>query len=133
VSGARRGGSSPERRRAALGFGADAETLAAAHLRLRGYSILARGYTTRAGEIDIVARRRDTVAFVEVKARPTLEEALTAVTPQKARRLSAACRRWLTENEWAMAFTLRGDLMAIAPRRWPRHLEAAIDLDLGHA
>jgi putative endonuclease len=122
-----------DKRRAALGFGALAETLAAAHLRLRGYVILARGYSTRSGEIDIVARKGDVVAFVEVKARPTLEEAMTAVTAQKARRLSTACRHWLTQNEWAMACTLRGDLIAVAPRRWPRHLEAAVELDLGHA
>jgi putative endonuclease len=122
-----------EARRAARAAGLTAEALAAAYLRRRGYRILARGYCARGGEIDIVAMKEDAVAFVEVKARPTLEEALVAVTPQKARRLSSACRRWLTENDWAMNLTLRGDLVAVAPRRFPRHLEAAIDLDLGHA
>jgi putative endonuclease len=120
-------------RRAARAVGLTAEAVAAAYLRRRGYRILAKGYTARGGEIDIVAMKDDAVAFVEVKARPTLEEALTAVTPLKARRLSSACRLWLTQNEWAMAMTLRGDLIAVAPRRFPRHLEAAIALDLGHA
>jgi putative endonuclease len=120
-------------RREARAAGLSAEAVAAAYLRRRGYRILARGYVARGGEIDIVAMKDDAVAFVEVKARATLDAALTAVTPQKARRLSAACRRWLVENEWAMALTLRGDLLALAPRRFPRHLEAAIPLDLGHA
>ena len=123
----------PDARRAARAAGLTAEVLAAAYLRRRGYRILARGYCARGGEIDIVAMKGDAVAFVEVKARPTLDDALTAVTSQKARRLSSACRRWLTENDWAMGLTLRGDLIAIAPRRFPRHLEAAIALDLGHA
>ena len=113
--------------------GLGGERLAALLLMVKGYRILARRYAALGGEIDLVAKRGSTIAFVEVKARPTLDEALTAVNAQKARRMSSACRRWLTENDWAMAMTLRGDLVAIAPRRFPRHLEAAIDLDLGHA
>ena len=115
-------------------IGALGEQVAVEHLQALGWRILQRNWRCRYGELDLIAADgQRTVVFVEVKARATLDEALTAVTPQKTRRLSSACRRWLTENDWAMALTLRGDLLAMAPRRFPRHLEAAIDLDLGHA
>ena len=54
-------------------LGKTGEDLAAAELERRGYAIVARRYRTKHGEIDIVARDRDTVVFVEVKARATAE------------------------------------------------------------
>ncbi len=120
------------RRLVARGFGLRAETLAAWRLRLSGYRILARGYLARGGEIDIVAAKDDALVFVEVKARPTLEEALTAVTPQKRERISRAARQFLVEHPAFAARTLRGDLVAVAPGHWPRHCVAALPLDLGH-
>lgn len=120
-------------RRLARGFGLTAESRAAWALRLKGWRIVARGHVVRGGEIDIIAARGGVIAFVEVKARPTIEEALTAVTATKRARLSRAARDWLARHPQAMGRTLRGDLIAVAPRRWPRHLPAAIELDLGHA
>jgi putative endonuclease len=118
-----------KRLRAGL-FGRRAEQFALLLLRAKGYRILARTYIVRGGEIDIIARRGSAVAFVEVKARPALEEALIAVTPAKRRRMSIAARHWLGTNEWAMRCTQRGDLIAIAPWRVPRHLVGAVELRL---
>ena len=59
-------------RKKAHGAGILSERAAIVILRLKGYRVLARRYQNRGGEIDIVARRGDTVAFVEVKVRPTL-------------------------------------------------------------
>ncbi|GHU71553.1 UPF0102 protein [Clostridia bacterium] len=53
----------------ALAFGRIAEDQASAFLQNRGYIVLDRNYHTRTGEVDIVARYGETVAFVEVKAR----------------------------------------------------------------
>jgi putative endonuclease len=106
-----------------------AERAAIILLRLKFYSILARRYRIRGGEIDFVARRGDTIAFVEVKARSSLEEARSAITPVKRRRLSRAARVWLAANPYAAGFTLRGDAVFVAPWRWPRHLPAAIELE----
>ncbi|MGH6811767.1 MAG: YraN family protein [Methylocella sp.] len=108
-----------------------AERLAALALRLKGYHILACRYRVRDGEIDIVARRGDTVAFVEVKVRPTLDEARTAIDFVKRRRISRAAKTWLASNPWAAPLTWRGDAVYIAPWRWPRHGIAAFGLDLG--
>jgi len=111
-------------------FGLRAEWLAALWLMLKGYRILARRYSAAGGEIDIVARRGDVVAFVEVKARPGLEEAAIAISEGKRRRMSQAARAWLTRNPWAIRATLRGDAVFVAPRRLPRHLPAAYILDM---
>jgi putative endonuclease len=105
--------------------------LAELPLRLAGYRILARRYRVKGGEIDIVARRGDAIAFIEVKARPTLDEAMTAIDAVKRRRISRAARFWLAANPWAAALTLRGDAVYLAPWRWPRHVIAAVELDIG--
>jgi putative endonuclease len=109
-------------------FGRRAEQLAILLLRTKGYRVLARTYLVRGGEIDIIARRGGAVAFVEVKARPTLEDAMIAITSAKQRRMSIAARHWLGLNQWAMRCSLRGDLIAIAPWRMPRHVVAAVEL-----
>jgi putative endonuclease len=119
-----------EAKRRAHRFGLRAEWLAAAWLSLKGYRILARRFSAAGGEIDIVARRRDVVAFVEVKARPGLDEAAVAISEVKRRRMSQAARVWLTHNAWAMSATLRGDAIFVAPGRLPRHLPAAYLLDI---
>ena len=58
----------PERQ-VAFRTGISAESRAAAFLIAKGFRILARRYRTPVGEIDIVARRRKLLVFVEVKAR----------------------------------------------------------------
>lgn len=45
------------------------EKLACKYLRERGYEIIDQNYRTRGGEIDIVAKERDMLVFVEVKTR----------------------------------------------------------------
>jgi putative endonuclease len=111
--------------------GALAERLAAFLLRLKGYRILASRYRIRGGEIDIIAHRADTIAFVEVKVRPTLDEARAAIDEIKRRRISRAARTWLASNPWAAPLTWRGDAVFVAPWRFPRHAIAVIELDIG--
>jgi putative endonuclease len=119
-----------KRKRKAHFFGLNAESVAAALLRLKGYSILARRYVVSGGEIDLVARRGDAIAFVEVKARSRLEDAAESITATKRRRISRAARVWLVRNPWAAGLTLRGDAVFIAPRRLPRHTPSAYRLEL---
>jgi len=114
-------------RLAAFRTGLSAEALAAAYLMAKGYRILARRFRTPHGEIDIVARRRNLVAFIEVKARASLDEAAYAVTPRQQARIVAAAQAWLVAHPEHADFELRFDAMLIAPRRLPRHLLAAFD------
>jgi putative endonuclease len=120
---------SATRRRAHL-FGLRAEAIATLLLRLKGYRILARRFLVVGGEIDVVAQRGQTIAFVEVKARDNLDDAASAILETKRRRISRAARVWLARNPWAAGATLRGDAVFIAPGRLPRHLGAAYRLDL---
>jgi putative endonuclease len=77
------------------------ENLAIAELERRGYAILARRFRTKYGEIDVVAQDRDTLVFVEVKARATAEfgTAAEAVTFWKQRRLVRMAREYLARLE----------------------------------
>ena len=118
-------------RLAAFRTGLSAETRAAAFLMAKGYRVLNRRFRTPYGEIDIVARRRSLLAFIEVKARATLDEAAYAVTPRQQARIINAAQAWLqvqlTEHPDYADFELRFDAMLIAPRHLPRHLLAAFD------
>ena len=75
-------------------------------------------------------RRGQAVAFVEVKARGAMEDALSSIGAAKRRRFSRAARAWVARHPWAVEKTLRADAVFVAPRRWPRHLEAAFELDM---
>lgn len=78
-------------------FGKKSETVAVSHLRKLGYKILETNYRNRLGEIDIVAKDRDTIAFVEVKARKskTYGNPKGAVTPKKQRKISMVALAYL--------------------------------------
>jgi len=117
-------------RRQAHVFGLRSEWVAAALLICKGYRLLARRFVVAGGEIDILARRGDVVAFVEVKARGSIDDAESAITATKRRRISRAARVWLTRNPWAMRATLRGDAVFLAPRSLPRHVTAAYMLEI---
>jgi putative endonuclease len=121
---------SAKRRNAHL-LGLRAETVAGLLLRLKGYSILERRFAVNGGEIDLIARRGDSIAFVEVKARGDLDVAAEAISERKRRRISRAARVWLARNPWAAGLTLRGDAVFVAPRRLPRHASSAYSLDIG--
>jgi putative endonuclease len=112
---------------AAFRTGVSAETRAAAYLMAKGYRILAKRFRTPHGEIDIVAKRRNLLAFVEVKARATLDDAAFAVTPRQQARIVDAAQAWLVAHPEHADFELRFDAILIAPRYLPRHLLAAFD------
>lgn len=109
--------------RAGHARGLVAEGIAAWLLRLKGYRVLATRYRTSLGEIDIVARRGEVLAFVEVKARPTVEAGLEAIAADGYRRIEAAADLYLARHPQFSQFTQRFDLVVVSPRRWPRHVE----------
>jgi putative endonuclease len=122
--------SAPERRRTTYLRGHRAERIALLFLLLKGYRPLARRYAAAGGEIDLIVMRGDTVAFVEVKARGLMDDALSAITATKRRRFSRAARAWLSRQPWAAGKTWRADAVFVAPRRWPRHLMAVFELEM---
>ena len=108
-------------REAAEKRGRGAETLACWYLRLKGWRILARRARVSGGEVDIIARRGRTLAFVEVKARATDEAAALALDEWRLRRVVAAAER-LAPRYMREGDNVRIDAMFIVPGRLPRHL-----------
>jgi putative endonuclease len=112
---------------AAFQTGISAESRACVYLIAKGYRILARRFRTPYGEIDVVARRRGLLAFVEVKARANLDDAAYSVTPQQQQRIVTAAQAWLVSHPEYANFDMRFDVVLIAPKHLPRHLTAAFD------
>ena len=108
-------------RQAAEQRGRGAETLACWFLRLHGWQILARRARVAGGEVDIIARRARTVAFIEVKARASAEEAAWSLDQWRLRRVAVAAQR-LAPRFMRDGDDVRIDAMFIVPRRWPKHL-----------
>ncbi|MEX0840555.1 MAG: YraN family protein [Parvibaculum sp.] len=117
------------RGRAAHRLGQRAEMLAALWLRFKGYRILARRLKTRAGEIDLVARRGRALVIVEVKASARAEmageRAVEALLPRQQQRLTRAADHLLAMRPALAGLDLRFDVVLVAPGRLPRHLEDA--------
>ncbi len=101
--------------------GRRAETLAAWWLRLKGYAILARRVRTPVGEVDLVARRGRTLAFVEVKARASAADAALALDEYRLRRVAAAAAA-LAPRYGRPGDDISVDAVFILPRRLPRHM-----------
>jgi putative endonuclease len=116
-------GEARERRFRAYRKGHRGERLAALALMLKGYRILARRHRTKLGEIDLIARRGDLVLIVEVKARQTLTEAMEALSRTSERRIEAAADLWLARQPDYGCLSIRFDMVAVLPRRWPIHVE----------
>ena len=108
-------------RQAAEKRGRGAETLACWYLRLKGWRILARRARVPGGEVDIIARRRRTLAFVEVKARASEEAAAFSLDEWRLRRVAAAAER-LSPRYMRANDDVRIDAIFVVPGRWPRHL-----------
>ncbi|MEH6663703.1 MAG: YraN family protein [Brevundimonas sp.] len=99
-----------------------AEWLAAAWLMAKGYQVLGFRLKSRAGEIDLLARRGAVLAVVEVKRRASLDQAVAALSETQKSRLLAAGRAVARNRPSLRALSLRLDVVALAPGRFPRHV-----------
>jgi putative endonuclease len=111
-------------RRRAEKAGRVSETAAAWWLRLKGWRILARRVRTPAGEVDLVARRGNLIAFVEVKRRKTDAELDFAIDQYRLARVAAAAE-FLSPRYMQPGDDMRVDVILIAPGRALRHIENA--------
>jgi putative endonuclease len=116
----------PERL-AAFRLGISAESRAAFFLVAKAYRIVARRWKTPFGEIDIVARRRRDLVFVEVKARDRLDDAAESVTERARQRIVAAAEMWLAHRPQDAQCNIRFDVILMAPGKMPRHIVNAFD------
>jgi putative endonuclease len=119
----------PSAKKSAYRFGRLAELLCCWRLRLTGYRILHRGYRASTGEIDIIARRGNTLAFIEVKARNSIADSMHALQPRQRRRIERTALVFIGAHSDLESLDFRFDLMAVTPWRIPAHLTAAWMMD----
>jgi putative endonuclease len=106
--------------------GTAAEWLATAWLIAKGYRVIARQFRAKGGELDIVALTpfwtARTIAFVEVRARGTVAQAIESVGAVKRRRVETAAVQFCARRPRLNAVPRRFDLIVLAPGRLPHHV-----------
>lgn len=119
--------------RARQQLGAFGERVAVAHLEANGYRIRERNFRIREGEVDIIAERRGTLVFVEVRTRrgETFGSAAESVTASKAARILAAAQAYVQATEDCPA-DQRIDVIALSLTSDGRvlsleHIEGAVE------
>lgn len=97
-------------------IGNEAEDRAADYLQGLGFALLARNYTIRGAEVDIIAQEGETVAFVEVKYRKDSRNGVPreSVTPAKQRRIGMAAAKWL-QAQGRFDAPIRFDVVEVTP------------------
>ncbi len=104
--------------------GYEGEQLAARHLKRLGYRIVCRNYRCPLGEIDIIARHRGVLVFVEVKSRRSeaFGSPKLAVTPAKQHKLSQVAWHYLQKNNLT-EINARFDVVTISGTKSSPHFE----------
>ena len=107
-----------------------AELAALWALRLKGYRLLVHRYKSHAGEIDLIMRKGEVTAFIEVKARASRDAAIASVTPYQSKRIAAAARSFMAKDRKTASQACRFDIVAVTPYHWPQHIENAFSGDM---
>ena len=96
-------------------FGRRSEIDGAAYLRSIGFRVIASGYRTRAGEIDLIAWDANVLVFVEVKALRSGAPPEDAVGPRKRQRVMRAAQSYISQYRLQEA-PYRFDILAVSAR-----------------
>jgi putative endonuclease len=99
------------------------EILAVCLLKIKGYKILARRYRTVCGEIDIIAHKKDTVVFVEVKSRKSIDKCYNAILSKQLKRIQRASEIFMSKNKKLKQSFMRYDVILVADWKIPLHIE----------
>lgn len=103
-----------------------AEMVAVWFLRFKGYRILKTRYKTKWGEIDVIAKRKNVICFVEVKKRQTMDAARHAITEKNRQRIEKSALKYISDTRQAGDYMLRFDVICFsAGFSWPDHIENA--------
>jgi len=105
------------------------ENLCRLSLTLSGWTVLHHGFSgnrgSGAGEIDLIAKRGQTLAFIEVKARPDLTSGLEAVSHTQQARITRGAEQFLAAHPDLTHHAIRFDVMVVRPWRWPKRIPDA--------
>jgi putative endonuclease len=114
-----------EKRKKAYRRGIFAEVICIFWLRLKGYRIIAKRMRNNQGEIDIIARQKSMMCFIEVKVRKTREDALESITARQRQRIANAANLFLAQHAKYAGLDDRFDIMLVVPFRLPQHIPHA--------
>ncbi|MDV7339905.1 YraN family protein [Terasakiella sp. A23] len=114
-----------QKKQIAFHFGRWGEDAACLYFRLKGYRIVKRNHRSPFGEIDIIAKRRQTLVFIEVKSRARLDDALNSLSFYQQKRITNAAKSFLSANPRYCGCETRFDFLAISAKNWPKHIENA--------
>lgn len=112
-------------RQKAFKKGVWSEHLAALLLMAKGYRIVSRRQRTPVGEIDLIARRGKSLAFIEVKARATQVEAAESLGAIQRQRIERAAAAWCAHRPWTTAMSWRFDVVWVGRSGLPKHIPDA--------
>ncbi len=101
------------------------EALAAVFLMTKGYSVQAKRYKTKHGEIDLIVTKGKTIAFVEVKARESYTDGVEAISPRAQQRIQDAAQHFMQRQTAYDDYVWRFDAVVVRTGRLPYHLKDA--------
>jgi len=113
------------KRQKAEAAGRRGERLAALAYRLRGYRILETRFKTKIGEIDLIARKKDVIIFIEVKHRATIDAGVYSVTSAQSRRIDGAANLFMAKYRGADHCERRNDIVITGASRFPHIIKDA--------
>jgi putative endonuclease len=105
--------------------GRTGEWLAALALQVKGYVIIERRVRSHRGEVDLIARRKNVLAFIEVKTREKQTDPAQILTPKQMARIVNGATGWAASKPWTVQCQWRYDLIVVHPWQWPKHLRDA--------
>ncbi len=114
-----------EIKKRAYQWGIIAERIAIIMLLSKGYRIIKRRYRSVHGEVDIIAAKRKTTVFVEVKARRNKAEAAESIQPRQKLRIEKTAKGFMVKNPEYINNLVRFDVVCVAPWQKPLHIEDA--------
>ena len=94
-------------------FGMIGEKIAQGYLKDDDYEIIDTNFYTKVGEIDIICKKNNTIVFVEVKERQTLDSAAYAITAKQQQRLIRGAECFMKNNPQYKGFDMRFDAILI--------------------
>lgn len=102
-----------------------AEWLCILRLWLTGWRVLARRFRHPLGEVDLIAKRRNIIAFIEVKARSSGRKALESIHPAQQQRIMRSAQMWMAKHPQFQAYDMRFDVMWLSHWPFPHRLTDA--------
>lgn len=118
--------SKSQKGREAYYFGYFSEWIAVVYLIFKGYRIVKRNFKNPLGEVDIIAKKGDTLIAVEVKSRHGKDSQIgDVVTRRQCKRIINGMKWFLSSNPKFNDFAIRFDVVLVKPFQFPKHLENA--------